>query len=221
MEWRSTDWQARHGQDWTGVARNGKAGEAWMVGIGGARLGTARQARRNKVNQKYRFRDSYRTPKGVSAEVAAEELAAIHEREGALTPPAVVEAARPKDATLHPVFEWDNKKAAEAYRINQARNLIRAVEIVTTTDGKESAAPVYVHIPTPAPNYERVDVVIQQPDQFALALMSMNRRLQEAKHAIDVLEKAARAGGDNSERLARIAVAARAIETAREAIAFH
>lgn len=173
------------------------------------------------MSQKFRFRDSYRTPKGVSAEVAAEELAAIHEREGALTPPVVVEAARPKDATLHPVFEWDNKKAAEAYRINQARNLIRAVEIVTTTDGKESAAPVYVHIPTPTPNYERVDVVIQQPDRFALALMSMNRRLQEATHAIDVLEQAARGGGDNSERLARIAVAARAIETAREAIAFH
>lgn len=172
------------------------------------------------MNAKYRFRDSFR-PKGVTPEVAEGELAAIHERNGELTPSVVVDAARPKGAPLHPVFEWDNKKAAEAYRVDQARNLIRAVEIVTVTDGKESSAPIYVHIPTPQPRYERVDAVIQQPDQFALALMSMNRRLQETKHAIEVLEQAARSGGGNSERLARIAVAARAIETAREAIAFH
>lgn len=173
------------------------------------------------MQPKFRFRDSYRAPKGVTAETAADELAAIHERHGALTPPVVVDAARPKDAPLHNVFEWDNKKAAESYRIDQARHLIRAVEIVTDTNGKESSAPIYVHIPTPAPTYERVDVVVKQPDQFALALMSMNKRLQESKHAIDVLEQAARGNGNSSERLARIAVAACAIETAREAIAFH
>lgn len=173
------------------------------------------------MNPKYRFRDSYRAPAGVSAEVAEEELSAIHEREGELTPAVVVDAARPKDAPLHPIFEWDNKKAAEQYRHSQARSLIRAVEIVTTTDGKESSAPIYVHIPTPEPRYERVETVIQQPDQFALALMAMNRRLQEAKHAVEVLEQAARSSGDSSERLARIAVAARAIETAHEALSFH
>lgn len=171
--------------------------------------------------KKYRFRDSYRAPKGISPGSVAEELATIQEREGALTPPLVVDAARPEDAVLHPVFEWDNEKAAEAYRMKQARELIRAVEVVVDSDGKEQGTPVWVHVPKPEPEYERVEVVVRQPDQFALALMAMNRRLQEARHAIEALEQAARAGSESPERLARIAVAARAIETAREAIAFH
>lgn len=59
------------------------------------------------------------------------ELEAIYTRDQALDPHAVVDAARPKDSPLHRYFEWNNGTAAEAWRVHQARQLIRvAVTII-------------------------------------------------------------------------------------------
>lgn len=49
---------------------------------------------------------------------------------GAATPPAIVDAARPDEAVLHPYFEWDNDRAAEAYREHQAETIVRTVRVV-------------------------------------------------------------------------------------------
>ena len=43
---------------------------------------------------------------------------------------AVVDDARPKASPLHRYFEWNNTKAAEEYRMDQARHLIQAVTII-------------------------------------------------------------------------------------------
>lgn len=65
----------------------------------------------------------------VSAQTAGEELARIEREKGALTPELVVDASRAESAPLHPVFEWNDKKAAECYRIVQAGSLIRNVTV--------------------------------------------------------------------------------------------
>jgi hypothetical protein len=51
---------------------------------------------------------------------------------GKLTPPAVVEAARDKRSVLHKHFEWDDARAAESFRLDQARTLIRAIHLENT-----------------------------------------------------------------------------------------
>jgi hypothetical protein len=48
---------------------------------------------------------------------------------GALSPRAVVEAARDPDSPLHSEFEWDDSTAAEGFRLVQAGALIRRVRI--------------------------------------------------------------------------------------------
>jgi hypothetical protein len=66
----------------------------------------------------------------------AKELAALSTR-GRLSARRVVEWARTHRASaLHTCFQWDNTKAAEAYRIWQARELIVSVEVVYG-DGKK------------------------------------------------------------------------------------
>jgi hypothetical protein len=55
------------------------------------------------------------------------ELRKIAERDGKVTPDAVVEAARPKTSPLHSHFQWNNDKAAHEYRLWQARQLIAVV----------------------------------------------------------------------------------------------
>lgn len=72
-------------------------------------------------------------------------LAQISEQQkGRLTPPAVVEAARNNRHPLHRFFEWDDKIAAESFRLDQARALIRSVAIVG--DGEAEPAPAYLSV---------------------------------------------------------------------------
>jgi len=52
------------------------------------------------------------------------------EQDGRLKARDVVEDARDPDSPLHDCFEWDDSRAAERFRIVQARRLIRTVEYV-------------------------------------------------------------------------------------------
>lgn len=54
---------------------------------------------------------------------------------GRLTPSAVVEAARSEKSPLHRHFEWDDAKAANSWRLDQAREIIRVIRI--EEDGEE------------------------------------------------------------------------------------
>jgi hypothetical protein len=99
----------------------------------------------------YRWRDGYRA--SVNAQVAGERLAEIREENGGhLTPADVVEDARPEDAPLHPEFTWDDEVAAENWRQDEARRLIRSVEVVVETHapGEQPKATIgYVHVDLP------------------------------------------------------------------------
>jgi hypothetical protein len=48
---------------------------------------------------------------------------------GHLIPSAVVDAARDTKSVLHRHFEWNDKNAAEKYRLDQARTLIRCIHV--------------------------------------------------------------------------------------------
>lgn len=60
------------------------------------------------------------------------ELEAIYEEHGKLTPPLIVEDARNTDRETHQLIEWDNTTAAESYRLEQARHIMRNIIIVRT-----------------------------------------------------------------------------------------
>jgi hypothetical protein len=88
------------------------------------------------------FEYTGRYPAKVPVDVAVTELERLKEPTGRLTPELVVDASRPSDAPLHPVFEWDDGKAAEAFRRSQAGNLIRSIRIVT--ESGDELAPTYI-----------------------------------------------------------------------------
>ena len=76
-----------------------------------------------------------------------EALKAIAARDGGLLrPAAVVEAARDESSPLHGAFCWDDTKAAELYRLDQAQRLIRSFRVKIESDGKECDVPVFVNI---------------------------------------------------------------------------
>jgi hypothetical protein len=75
--------------------------------------------------------------KNNKTELIEAELERIRARDGGvLNPAAVVEVASDPESVLHTQFQWDDTKAAQAYRIWQARQLISMVVTVLPHENK-------------------------------------------------------------------------------------
>jgi hypothetical protein len=86
----------------------------------------------------FKFRDGGTIRNGVTAEDTWRELQRIAaEHGGELKPGDAVEEAEPEDAVLHNHFEWDDSVAAHEHRLGQARQLIRSVVVVESTESTE------------------------------------------------------------------------------------
>ena len=66
----------------------------------------------------------------VDANVVGKALEDIEQENGEITAELFLKKATPKDSELHKLFEWDNKKAANEWRLHEARRIIGAVAVV-------------------------------------------------------------------------------------------
>lgn len=66
---------------------------------------------------------------------------------GVLTPEAVVATAENKAHPLHVYFDWNNKEAAQKWRIHQARKLIARTTIEIKQGDRMVVVPEYVRDP--------------------------------------------------------------------------
>lgn len=122
---------------------------------------------------------------GVSAQTAGKELEKIEARNGEITPIAVVEAARPEDSVLHKCFEWNDEKAAEQYRLSQARNLIRCI-VVKPESNSKTKKPIRMFVnqnPTDdgqirQGSYINYRSAFENPDSRAVVLANAKHELQ-------------------------------------------
>lgn len=89
-------------------------------------------------------------------EIIKQRLAEIEQKNGGvLRPEDVVADARNKASPLHalPIWNgWDAKKSAMAFWIDQARVLIRTVQMIVTTETTVVRAPYYVRDPSSDPS---------------------------------------------------------------------
>lgn len=83
----------------------------------------------------------------IDAQAAGEELERIRVcGNGRLVAAQVVDASRPDDAPLHDHFEWDDQQAAEQFRIDQARYLIRSITVSVETPEQVSQVRAFVSV---------------------------------------------------------------------------
>lgn len=68
------------------------------------------------------------------AQAVGVRLSEIEERNGKLLPEHVVADASIQSSVLHSYFTWDNEEAANQHRLNEARHLIRNVEVHVIND---------------------------------------------------------------------------------------
>lgn len=116
-----------------------------------------------------------------SAQAIGEHLHRIERHRGDLRPEYVVEEARSSNSPLHRFFEWDNEKAAEAYRLDQARDLIRRV-YVKHVDQQEIPSPVraFVNVQNgdAERSYESIASVMSDDMKRARLLQQARRELE-------------------------------------------
>ena len=121
----------------------------------------------------------------VSAQKAGEQLEIIERRDGSITPQAVVDAARPEGSVLHNLFEWNDEKAAEKYRLSQASTFIRCI-VKTSEDetAKYSTYRAFVNInPTGdrqniAGTYVNIQTALSDPESRDVVLSNAKHEMQ-------------------------------------------
>jgi hypothetical protein len=86
---------------------------------------------------------------GVEAQKAGEEIERIEKTYGGIEPCMVVDESKPEDATLHNCFDWDNDKAGQRWREQQARVLIcNLVSVQVGELGTEYETRTFVNVVT-------------------------------------------------------------------------
>lgn len=142
---------------------------------------------------KYVFKDSPVTIKNAAKadpQKIGDALAKIAESGGGeLTPRAVVETARNPRNALHQFFEWDDSKAAESYRLDQARTVIRCIH-AEDDDASEGHAPAFVSISDKGgTSYRTLDAVKNSADLQARVLAQAERDLEAFQKRYTALEE--------------------------------
>lgn len=148
---------------------------------------------------KYRYRTGRSFP--VAAQVAGEELEKLGVYERPVPPSDVVKAAKPAAAPLHPCFEWNNSEAANLYRENQARELMRSIAVVMETrdESRPERQIAFVSVgtsgPKGKPGYIAVNVAMSDDEmrerviRDAVAqLKGWQARFRHIKELADVVE---------------------------------
>lgn len=148
----------------------------------------------------YEFSEGTRFQPGEhpDATVVGNHLELLRQKcKGELTPRDVLDDARNDNSPLHTFFEWDDSAAAEEYRLQQARGLIRSVVAIYVSEDKPATrVKAYVHIPEPGtPHYRETGHAMSLSktrkmvlDQAWRELQSWRRRYADLKEFSDLVK---------------------------------
>lgn len=124
----------------------------------------------------------------VDAEVAGSVCEQL-EQQGNLSAKSLLEASRPEDAPLHNEFEWDNEKAAEKYREEQARGIIRNLTVVI--DNSEPVRKFFNVSVKSEKQYTRIETILETADMRASLLSQALSELENFRKKYSQLEELA------------------------------
>lgn len=113
-----------------------------------------------------------------------ERLALLEEEHGGVTPDKVLTDAQSKKSPLHEFFQWDNKAAAHSYRLDQARYLLRSINVVVKREEEEEEVRAFHPV--------TVKVVTPETNGNGQSYVSLQRVMSDDEWKREVIEKAFR-----------------------------
>lgn len=143
------------------------------------------------------------------AQPVGERLMELRKQCGALSAQIVLEDARPEGSVLHRFFEWDDAKAAEQFRLAQARHVVSCVVVQRTEDhGEVTPVRAFVKIRDESiDSYEPIHSVMSDASLRA-------KVLRQCKSEIFTMREKLRAFEDFADVLG-------ALETVDQAVTTH
>lgn len=158
---------------------------------------------------RYVFREPtiFHNSKDADPDVIGQELTRIKDaNKGRLLPQTVVDEARNRRNPLHRHFEWNDKTAAEAYRLDQARSLIRIIQI-EDTDSDAAPRRAFVSVNDDGKAYRSVAEVLSSESLQLAVLVSAEKELRafEARYneLLDICELVREARARLRQRIQR------------------
>jgi hypothetical protein len=130
--------------------------------------------------------------KGINPEDAVAELTRIQNLYGSITPDLVVKAAEDEGSVLHKFFEWDDTRAGQLWRIQQARSLLNNIQVSVISDGEAREVDVYEVI-SRKEGYQSIDTFTYDNIEYIKAgiiqqLNTLKNKLKLYKQFNKVLE---------------------------------
>jgi len=124
-----------------------------------------------KPERKYSWKDGWQ-PK-MSAETVGNVITEIEEKNGTVTKELFLDASRPVDSPTHNLFEWDDKKAGELYRLSISNKIIIQlnVEIESVKGEEKTYVPAFINIRQTNDKAEYKNIVDALSDQESRELI--------------------------------------------------
>lgn len=131
----------------------------------------------------------------VRADVIGKEFERIEAEQGAVTDRAFLDASRDESAPGHKLFEWDDAKAAENYRLVQSRNIINNLTVTLTMPetGEKKTTVAFVNV-NPVRNggrYVSIPVALENEDARNTILSKAYAELESFKRKYETLAELA------------------------------
>ena len=135
----------------------------------------------------------------VPAEIVGKHFQKLEKKEGALTSQNVLESARSEKSPIHSLFEWDDTKAAEQYRLKQAAQLICNLTVEIETDDKpiecraymdvsEAKVGSFINVQSAFQSEESREVVLRRALNELSAFKTKYKNLLELQDVFDVID---------------------------------
>jgi hypothetical protein len=117
----------------------------------------------------------------VPAQIVGEEIQRITvQNGGCIKPHNIVAHAQAVTSPIHRCFEWNNKLAAEKYRIEQAKYMLRSIVVVQQVpDDEPLLVRAFVSIKkNDEPVYTSIHRAVNDPEQWEFVLASAYEELK-------------------------------------------
>ena len=126
---------------------------------------------------KYQFKKEAHIDRSIDAQIVGELCDTLSNTVG-LTPKTLLDASREETAVLHGYFEWRDDIAAEKYREEQAKYIIRSIIVVPEQEEIPTVrAFTSILVDSGKPEYKTVNTVVSRPDWREQMLANAKRDL--------------------------------------------
>ena len=138
----------------------------------------------------------------VAADIVGSECERLEKENGFVSSNSLVETARDEASPIHALFEWDNEKAGEQWRLQQAKVVLSCLKVEVESEDQEvkkvrafvntnpeRSKGVYMNVEDALSNYETRTAVIARAKKELNAFLDKYSNIKELDELIIFIKK--------------------------------